>query len=115
MTGPSYHRARSLEDAASRGAEPGALFLAGGTEVSNWLRDGLADPAQLVDLAALNLAGIEREDGSIRIGAGSRLAAIAAHPLIRIAAPALAQAIDQSASAAIRSRSPAGHAAGDTR
>lgn len=96
----SYRPAASLAEAIAAG--PGATFLAAGTEVVPALRDGRLAPASLVDLTPLGLDRIERADGQLTIGGLARLADVARHPDVRALAPALASAIEQSASAAIR-------------
>ncbi|MGE3616980.1 MAG: xanthine dehydrogenase family protein subunit M [Gemmatimonadales bacterium] len=103
MTAPAWVRPASVSDAVAAAGRPGAWYVAGGTEVANWLRDGLLPaPGRLVDLAAVPIAGVTHENGMIRIGAASRLADLAAAPLIRSSLPAFAEAIDSSASPAIR-------------
>jgi xanthine dehydrogenase YagS FAD-binding subunit len=55
---------------------PGAVLLAGGTEVVPLMREGLLDPTALVDLGDLVPRGVS---GS-RIGAATTLAELEAHP-----------------------------------
>lgn len=98
-----FLRPTSVADAVRAGGD-GAAFLAGGTELVPWLKDGIANPTVVADLDGLGLAGITIDDASLRIGATTRLADIADHPGVRRDCPALAQAIDQSASAAIRNQ-----------
>ena len=97
-----YRRATSVADAIGA-AGPGVAFLAAGTEVVPWLRDGLLEPTTLIDLLPLGLDRIERDAAGLTIGGLARLADIAAHAEVLAAAPSLASAIDQSAGAAIRS------------
>lgn len=96
-----YRAATSLSDAVTAGTD--AAFLAAGTEMVPALRDGRIAPASVIDLTPLGLDRIEQGGGRLRIGALARLSDIAAHAEVRTLAPALASAIDQSASAAIRS------------
>jgi xanthine dehydrogenase YagS FAD-binding subunit len=97
-----YRRPASLADAVRQGTEPETEWLAGGTELLNWLRHDLARPRRVVDLGPLDLAGVTRVGDRIRVGAGTRLADLAIDPLIAEEAPALASAVRQSASPAIR-------------
>jgi len=87
-------RPREVDDAvALLAADPGARPVAGGTDLVVQLRDGRRQAATLVDLGALALGGLdELADGSLRIGAGTSMAAIARHPGVRGRWPALARA-----------------------
>ena len=44
MTPFAYARAFSLDEAITAGAVPQTVFLAGGTELLNWLRLGISMP-----------------------------------------------------------------------
>jgi 4-hydroxybenzoyl-CoA reductase subunit beta len=98
------------EASALLARDPGARILAGGTDLVANLRHGLGTPSTLVDLGALaDLAGIEdTADGLLRIGAGATLAQLAAHPRIRAAYAALAQAAAAVAGPALRSAATVG-------
>ncbi|MEQ1503257.1 MAG: FAD binding domain-containing protein [Myxococcota bacterium] len=73
---------------------PRALYVAGGTDLLPNLKHGLDAPAHLVSLAQVDeLRGIAiSADGTLRIGAGTTLHAIATDPTIADALPALAVA-----------------------
>lgn len=75
-------------------ADPyGTKAIAGGTAVTLMLRQGLIAPDRLVSLARIpGFAGIDMNDGAIRIGAGTTLTTIAASPLVREHLPSLAEA-----------------------
>jgi carbon-monoxide dehydrogenase medium subunit len=64
-----YHRATSLEDALDALAEPDAKALAGGMSLLPLLKLRIGRPELVVDLGRLDLAGIERANGSLEIGA----------------------------------------------
>lgn len=86
-------RPSTLAEAVAALATEGARPLAGATDLLPNLRRGLGEPAALVDLTALpELAGISRQDGSLRIGAATTLEAIAASAPVRADWPALAEA-----------------------
>lgn len=76
---PSYHRPTSIEEAVRLKAElgPGALFLAGGTEVNNRLAN---QPAALIDLANLGLDSLEFSARGVRVGAGVTFQRMVDHP-----------------------------------
>lgn len=87
-----YHRPTSLEDAlgALKSAGDGKL-LAGGQTLLPTLKQRLAMPSDLVDLAGIGgLAGISAEGGEVVIGAMARHAAVAASPALQERIPALA-------------------------
>ena len=90
----AYHAPETPADAAALLAEPGALPLGGGTDLLVFLKEGLARPDALVDLRRLPGTREVREtaDGGLRLGAGVRIAELAAHPLVRERYPALAEA-----------------------
>src|SRR5689334_11800977 len=78
----AYHRPESLQQAVSvrKSAADGA-YLAGGMTLIPTLKQRLAQPSDLVDLAALkDLAGVRTEGGALVIGAMTRHAAVAASP-----------------------------------
>jgi len=85
----TYVRAGSTDDAVARMADGGQL-LAGGMTLIPTMKQRLASPETLVDLAGCGLAGIEDEGDSIRIGAMTRHADVAGSDLVRTAVPALA-------------------------
>ena len=54
----AYARALTLEDAAAAAREPGTTVLAGGTELLNWLRIGIAAPDRVLDIS--RVAGLDQ-------------------------------------------------------
>jgi xanthine dehydrogenase YagS FAD-binding subunit len=97
-----YRTAASVAEALELGAGPETAFLAGGTELVNWLKDGIAEPDTVVDIGRLPLTGIEVAQHEIRIGALARLSEVARHPVVSRELPALTQAIESAASPQIR-------------
>jgi xanthine dehydrogenase YagS FAD-binding subunit len=62
----SYVRPASVEAATALVAgESSAAFVGGGTEILNWLKDGLSEPALLVDVGRLDLDTIDASDATI--------------------------------------------------
>ena len=86
------------------------LVKAGGVDLLDLMKEGLAIPRRLVDISQLReLQGISTgDDGSLRIGALTTLAQIAAHPGLRQSHGALAQAAAMAASPQIRNRATLG-------
>ncbi|XDA97248.1 xanthine dehydrogenase family protein subunit M [Sulfitobacter sp. LCG007] len=105
-----YVRATSLVEALEAGASQGARFLAGGTNLLDLMKAGVADPARIVDISRLpELGGIETlEDGSLRIGALVRNADLARDPAFASAFPAICEALLSGASAQIRNSATVG-------
>ncbi|MCK2125484.1 4-hydroxybenzoyl-CoA reductase subunit beta [Thauera aromatica] len=90
------HRPATLADAVNALAADGTVPLGAGTDLLPNLRRGLGQPAALVDLTGIDGLGVisTLADGSLRLGAGATLEAIAEHDAIRTTWPALAQAAE---------------------
>jgi len=99
-----YSSVGSKSEAIALARHADAMILAGGTELLNWLRIGIAEPSKLVDITRLpGMTGVERlPDGGVRIGALTKLNDLAQHPQIRDGYPVLSVAILKAASAQIR-------------
>jgi xanthine dehydrogenase YagS FAD-binding subunit len=99
----AYAKAPDLDTAVRAGAEPDTAYLAGGTELVNWLKFGVARPARVLDIADLDeLAGVSTTGDGLTIGALARLNDIALHPVVARDYPVLSQAILKAASAQLR-------------
>jgi xanthine dehydrogenase YagS FAD-binding subunit len=102
--------------AALVAGRPGAAFLAGGTNLVDLMKLGVAAPDLLVDVTGLLPDGIEDmgeggagEKGSgLAIGAGVRNSDLAADPRVRAGYPALAQAVLAGASGQLRNMATVG-------
>lgn len=106
-----YHRATSVEDAVTTLADhPDAMFLAGGTNLVDHMKLGVAQPSLLVDVGHLfPLQDVDvRAEGSLRIGADVRNADLAAHPVVRGSYPVLARALLSGASGQLRNLATTG-------
>jgi xanthine dehydrogenase YagS FAD-binding subunit len=70
-------------------------LLAGGTDLHDLQKEYVAQPTRVVSLGGINaLAGIQADAKSVKIGAGTKLADIAAHSAIRQHFRGLADAAD---------------------
>jgi xanthine dehydrogenase YagS FAD-binding subunit len=99
----TYARASDVGAAVAQvAAEPGATFVAGATELANWLKLGIQAPTHLVDINALPLSEIAVRPDGLRLGGLARMSDVAAHPEIRRAYPVLSEALERGASAQIR-------------
>ena len=105
----AYARAESPATAVAALRDDHATVLAGGTELLNWVRLGIAAPERVVDIGGLDeLRGVARDGDTLRIGALTTLNEIGEHPLVVAHAGALASACLQAASAQIRNRATLG-------
>ena len=88
------HLPRTVSEAmVLRTSLPDAMFVAGGTDLLPNLRRGVAAPALLVDLGALDgLRTIESSPTHWRLGAGVTLAALASDAALAASLPAIVQA-----------------------
>ncbi|HLI59457.1 MAG TPA: xanthine dehydrogenase family protein subunit M [Solirubrobacteraceae bacterium] len=100
----AYERASDARAAQRAVAdEADTMFLAGGTNLVDLMKLGVARPDRLIDITGLGLDRIEhRPDGSARIGATVRNSALAADPGVRARFPALSQALLSGASGQLR-------------
>jgi len=87
----NYAKPTSLADAARAAGAADAKLLAGGQSLLAAMKIGMAAPAALVDLGGLaELRGITVSGGSVKIGAMTTHAAVAASKEVQQAIPALA-------------------------
>ena len=104
----TYARAASPEDAIAAAAA-GAAIIAGGTELLNWMRLGIAEAEAVIDIGRLEaLRAIERDGETVRIGALATLNDIEASAVVRENAPVLAESCLRAASAQLRNRATIG-------
>jgi xanthine dehydrogenase YagS FAD-binding subunit len=105
----TYQRASGPQSViAALAADPAAVCLAGGTELLNWMKDGIAAPGRLIDINDLPLAQIEAGSSGLRLGALARMSDAAAHAAVRRAYPAIAEALELSASPQLRNMASMG-------
>ncbi|MDT3397403.1 xanthine dehydrogenase family protein subunit M [Streptomyces sp. B1866] len=99
-----YERAADAEGAVALVARrPRAAFLAGGTNLVDHMRLGIARPDLLVDVSGLPYDRVEPlPSGGVRIGAGVRNSDLAAAPLVRRRYPVLTAALLAGASGQLR-------------
>jgi xanthine dehydrogenase YagS FAD-binding subunit len=105
-----YRRAESVADALAAVADrPDAVYLAGGTNLVDHMKLGIATPGLLVDVSTLPLDTVERVDGgALRIGSAVRNSDLAAHPLVRGSYPVLSRALLAAASGQLRNLATTG-------
>jgi carbon-monoxide dehydrogenase medium subunit len=106
----NYHTPSSVADAAKllEGAED-AKLIAGGMTLLPTLKQRLAAPSDLIDLAGVpNLKGVTREGDEIVIGAMTTHAEVHENALVREAIPGLASLAGQIGDPAVRHRGTIG-------
>ena len=105
-----YFRPATVSEAVAAAAEPGAAYLAAGTNLLDLMKGVISRPSRLVDVT--RLAGLERiehlADGGIRIGALVRNADLAHDPEFAKSCPAIAEALLSGASAQLRNAATVG-------
>jgi len=105
-----YVRPADIAQAVAAGARPGAVYLAGGTNLLDLMKTGTSRPDTVVDVTRLpGLDAIERlADGGWRIGALVRNAALAGDAAFAADFPAVAEAVLAGASGQLRNMATMG-------
>jgi len=87
---------------------PRGMYIAGGTNLVDYMRLGVLRPAMVVDISRLPLNNVEDAGGGVKIGALVRNSDLAYHPLIQQRYPVLAEALLSGASPQIRNMATTG-------
>src|SRR5580658_10488435 len=104
-----YHKPASLADAAKLLGNDEAKLVAGGMTLVPTLKQRLAKPSDLVDLAAIGgLKGITEESGGLTIGAMTRHAEVQRSDVVKRVIPALAALAGMIGDPAVRNRGTIG-------
>jgi xanthine dehydrogenase YagS FAD-binding subunit len=105
-----YVRPKTVAEAVAAASEPGAVYLAGGTNLLDLMKGGMSRPSRLVDIT--HLPGLDEiadlPDGGVRIGALVRNADLAHEPDFARRFPAVAEALLSGASAQLRNAATVG-------
>jgi xanthine dehydrogenase YagS FAD-binding subunit len=105
-----YVRPATIAEAVTAASQPGAAYLAGGTNLLDLMKGGISRPSRLVDVG--QLPGLDRieflADGGVRIGALVRNADLAHDPDFAKKFPAIAEALLSGASAQLRNAATVG-------
>ena len=97
-----------IAEAVGLGVAPGAMYLAGGTNVVDFLRTGAMSASTLIDIEALPLRGVDFDGSQLRIGALARMSEVAAEPAVRDRYRFIAQSLELSASPQLRNMASIG-------
>ena len=105
-----YVRPATVREAVAAASEPGAVYLAAGTNLLDLMKGGITRPSRLVDISHLpDLDQIEDlPDGGVRIGALVRNADLAHDRDFARRFPAVAEALLSGASAQLRNAATVG-------
>jgi xanthine dehydrogenase YagS FAD-binding subunit len=105
-----YFRPTTVREALAAASEPGAAYLAAGTNLLDLMKGGVTRPSRLVDIG--HLPGLDRiedlSDGGVRIGALVRNADLAHDQTFARRFPAVAEALLSGASAQLRNAATVG-------
>jgi xanthine dehydrogenase YagS FAD-binding subunit len=105
-----YVRPATVQEAVAAASEPGAVYLAAGTNLLDLMKGGVTRPSRIVDIS--RLPGLDRiedlPDGGVRIGALVRNADLARDPRFARRFPAVAEALLSGASAQLRNAATVG-------
>ena len=105
----TYERPSDPQSAAAAAANPGAKFIAGGTNLLDLMKLEVETPVHLIDVSRLPLSTIEdTTDGGLRIGSQVTNASLAADRRVRERYPVLSQALLAGASAQLRNKATTG-------
>lgn len=108
MTSVEWLFPANVEEAVGALAEQGNRAVAGGTTVFDLLKLGHPLPRRFVDISRLPLGRIVETPGSLTIGALCSNTSVANSPVVRLAFPAIPQAILSGASQQIRNAASVG-------
>jgi xanthine dehydrogenase YagS FAD-binding subunit len=101
----TYERPDALSSATKAASQPGASFLAGGTNLLDLMKVDVERPTHLVDISRLPLRDVvETPGGGLRIGALVSNTDLAADSRVRDRYPVLALALVNGASAQLRNQ-----------
>jgi CO/xanthine dehydrogenase FAD-binding subunit len=89
-------------------ADPGASYLAGGTQLDLLLKDGVVESTRLVDIGRLPLRGITRTEHTLRVGALTTMEELAADPAVTERVPVVREALLAGASPQLRNMATIG-------
>jgi len=105
-----YVKPATIQEAVAAASQPGAAYLAAGTNLLDLMKGGIARPSRLVDIT--HLPGLDRiealSDGGVRIGALVRNADLTHDRSFARRFPAVAEALLSGASAQLRNAATVG-------
>lgn len=104
-----YVLPRTTAEASAAMARAGAMLKAGGTELLDRVKEGVANPAALVNLLSIpGLSGVTKEGSRLKIGALTTLAELAENADLAAAAPGVGESARETATPLVRNRGTLG-------
>jgi CO/xanthine dehydrogenase FAD-binding subunit len=105
-----YTRAFDVSEAVTLVTrDPGATFLAGGTtQLDLMLKDGIVEPARLIDITRLPLRGVSVDNDLVRVGALTTMEELAGDPTVSERLPLVREALLLGASVQLRNMATIG-------
>ncbi|MEZ5780173.1 MAG: xanthine dehydrogenase family protein subunit M [Rhizobiaceae bacterium] len=105
-----YIRAASASEAIAAAAQPNSVYLAGGTNLLDLMKIGVARPDRVIDISRIKGLGeiTWQDDGGVRIGALVRNADLAYDGRFAKTFPSVAEALLSGASAQVRNAASVG-------
>lgn len=105
----SYARAATLPDAIAAAVQADTMVIAGGTELLNWIKEGIVAPQRIIDLnAPSGLDQIVVDRNGLMMGALARMSDVAENEAVQREYPVISQALFKSASPQIRNMASMG-------
>ncbi|MFF5986662.1 FAD binding domain-containing protein [Prauserella flavalba] len=104
-----YVRPLDVPDAlAAHAGDTATAYLAGGTTQLDLMKDGVLEPARLVDITRLPMRGIFTEGTALRVGALTTMEELAADPTVERRLPLVREALLLGASVQLRNMATIG-------
>src|SRR5438067_1962452 len=103
-----FERIAGIDEALAALREPGSQAIAGGTELVNWLKEGIESPSRLVDINGLPLAGFDLDEDALTIGALVRMSDLASDSAVSQRFPVLVESLLGAASPQLRNMASIG-------
>jgi xanthine dehydrogenase YagS FAD-binding subunit len=105
----TYTKPATVREALAAGAAAaGTSYIAGGTDILDLMKLGVAAPTQLIDITGLPLSSITMTGHGASIGALARLSDVASHKALQRLLPLISQALLASASGQVRNMATIG-------
>lgn len=107
----AFEYMRALSQQSAIGAlqkDPGAVFLGGGTNLIDLMKNNVMAPTKLVDINRLPLAAVAKTANGIRIGALAKNSDVSEHQLVISDFPLLSMAFKAGASPQLRNMATVG-------
>jgi xanthine dehydrogenase YagS FAD-binding subunit len=99
---------RDIQAAIATAAQPGAKYIAGGTDLLQLTKDNVETPDRMIDLEVLKTSSIHAGSDRLRLEPLARMSDVAEHPEIVARWPVLSQALLASASPQVRNMATMG-------